>query len=134
MTSKPFDMVEHLEPLCRWMFLRGVKVPARHEIPATGLVVSHNNQLITMGFLRKVEGDMGIWDGLVSNPEASSAVRHEALDFAITELIGIAKELKMKSIFCWCADDNTHKRALKHEFKPSQFPGILTLELKNEDI
>lgn len=116
MTSKPFDMIEHLEPMCRWLYQRGSFVPSRSDIPSLGMVINDDSSMIAMGFLRSVEGEMAIWDGMVTNPERSSEDRDLALDLLMSRLLEIAKVSGIKRIFAFTDDSNTLARAIKHGF------------------
>lgn len=114
---------EHLGTLLEWLELRGLSFDLAKDLPQIGYVAFKETQPIAMAFLRICEGDMAMIDGLISNPVASSADRHVALDEVISELIKEAKTLGIKSLLAYSIDEGTIKRACRQGFETK--PNIL---------
>lgn len=81
------------------------------ELPAIGFIVPG----VAIGFLRQCEGHIGIFDGLTSNPVASSATRHKALDAIFTRIL---EEPGFTTIIGYTQSSSAHARAQRHSFKP----------------
>lgn len=118
MQAVMYDNDTHLQFICKWLYLRESYIPARNEMPALGVVVYADKMPIAAASLRRVEGNFGQVDGLVSNPEASPEQRHEALDLAISEVIKLAKGLKLNGLIAWTRDESTLLRSTRLGFVP----------------
>ena len=80
------------------------------------MVVLERGELIAVAFLRMVEGGYAHFDGLVTNPDAPSDLRHSAIDLLSAQTIELAKELKLKGLIAHSTDENTLTRSAKHGF------------------
>lgn len=81
------------------------------SIPQIGYIAFEGSIPVACGFLRKVEGGYAQIDGLTSNPDMPSEVRHKALSFIVDTLIQEAKHLKMIGIISFTKDYSIIKRA-----------------------
>ncbi len=88
------------------------------ELPRIGYVCVHEGgEFIAAGFLRRIEGNIGWFDGLISNPEATGVVRNEALDTIVESLVEHAKKLKIKRIIAHTVDESIEVRSKRHKFR-----------------
>lgn len=91
-----------------------------YELPETGRIVITDSFDIPIpvaaGFMRKCEGKLLIWDGLITNPDINADLRNEALDLISTALIDDAKALNAKGIIAWSSDEMTLLRSKRHGF------------------
>ena len=86
------------------------------DIPALGIVAFERGTPFAAAFLRRCEGDFAIFDGLITDSLADSTQRNAGLDLITTQIIDIAKELKLKGIIAWSKDYFTLIRASRHGF------------------
>jgi len=116
---KYFDH-EDLPVLNEWLRLRGHKAAEVYDLPAVGFLVSEGDFEIAACFLRRCEGGLGIVEGLTSNPTATSALRHQALDMAIQCVIEEAKSRDITKLLAWTVDAGTQVRSIaRHGFVQS---------------
>jgi hypothetical protein len=64
----------------------------------------------------KCDEDMGVIDGLVTNPLVSANTRHKAIEAILKDLYMYAKYLQVKHIVAWTSNDDTLMRSLAHGF------------------
>lgn len=114
----------------RYLFLtREMPLAVVETLPRIGAMVCHENgKPIAAGFLRKIEGSYGMFDGLISNPEASSTIRNEALNMVMTYIIEQARKLKLKNVVGYSIDKSALERSRKHGFYPLPH-SVVALEL-----
>lgn len=125
-----YSATNHKPHIVEWLQHHDVRMAA-DSIPETGMVVLERGTPIAAGFLRRCEGDVAIFDGLVTDPNADSSQRNQALDALVLALIDKAKELKLKGIIAWTRDKNTLMRGLKHGFV-SETSTVLALNLSDK--
>lgn len=118
MFIEDFDHEEHLPLLVSWLVLRGLKPSLALNLPEIGFIVYEDINPIACAFLRKVEGMIGICDGLCTNPKASGEARNLANDMLVQQLLETAKTLSMRNLIAWSEDKNTLERSVRHGFKP----------------
>lgn len=107
--------LSHLKHLQGWFTKRGLEIPG-DEIPEFG-VVSYDGEIpIAMAFLRRAEGSYGIFDGLITDPDASPTVRNAALDEVIAAVNEEADRLGIQTLIAWVRDENTQLRSFKHGY------------------
>jgi hypothetical protein len=70
------------------------------------------------GFLRKVEGNLSMMDGLTSNAFFGSLVRHESLKLIVNQLIKDANNMKSEGILAFTNSPDVLKRAKTVGFEP----------------
>lgn len=120
---KYFDH-DDLPYLNDWLVARGKPRVEISELPSIGFTVSDGDFRIATCFLRRCEGNYGIVDGLCSNPEASSELRHHALDLAIRMTCEEARQREITNLVAWSVDGGTIARSCqRHGFK--QAPHVL---------
>lgn len=86
-------------------------------LPKIGFIVSSETQYIAAGFLRRLEGGFGQLDTFVTNPNASSEDRNEALNLLTERLINEAKLLELRGIYAISSDVSVLKRAVATGFQ-----------------
>lgn len=116
MYLEQYSPESHATSLTGWLIGRGVAyVP--DEYPEIGYVVCERGTPIAACFLRRIEGGYAQLDSLMTDPGAASEQRHAAIDLAVSQLITIAKQLKIKGIVCTTRSKEVLERALsRHGF------------------
>lgn len=99
-----------------WLKSRGVYVPPACEFPEIGYITYYRGEAVACAFIRKVEGGFAMLDGLATNPDFPSDIRHNALDWLVGHLVKQAKSMQLKSLMATSHDKNTLLRATKHGF------------------
>lgn len=120
------------DDMASWLKARNAYVPKLEDMPAIGAIVCERGTPIAAGFLRKCEGNIALFDGLVTNPDAESYQRNAALDLLVSQLIKTAKELELKGIIGWSRDELVLLRSYRHGFK--QLPdAVIALDLSIQE-
>lgn len=99
------------------------------NLPRTGYIAILNNQPIAAGFLRRVEGRIGMIDALVSNPYFGSKIRHEGIEKVVNSLLKDAKSLKLEGIISYTHDEGVLSRAKELGFKEIEGEKLIVLPL-----
>lgn len=73
--------------------------------------------MIASGSIRNVEGNYGIMDSFVTNPQCGPEIRHDALNRLMQELIDAGKSLGMRKLLAFSFHDNIMNRAIKYGFE-----------------
>lgn len=121
LTIKYFDF-DDLKHLNNWLLARGHKTNEIYDLPSVGFIVSDGDLPIAACFLRRCEGNLGIVDGLCSNPEASSELRHAALDLAISAVCEEAKTREITNLIAWSIDTSALLRGCqRHGFLQTHY-------------
>jgi len=87
------------------------------ELPEIGYLAMCDNLPVAAGFVRRCEGGYGILDSFVTNPDAPSEIRNEALDLLASRLIEVAKNSNIKKLLASSLDKNTIERSIRFGFK-----------------
>lgn len=66
----------------KWLKRRNHALVTESELPTTGFIVPG----VAAGFVRKVEGNIGIFESVVSNALVSSSIRHKAMSVLFDEI------------------------------------------------
>lgn len=128
LSVKYFDH-DDLPFLNDWLRARDLSPKEIHDIPSIGFVVSEGDFRIATCFLRRCEGNYGIVDGLCTNPEADSELRHYAIDVAVKIICEEAKQREITHLVAWTVDNGTLERGCtRHGFSKSRHT-LLTKEL-----
>ena len=124
-TYIPSEDLEKLRNLCA---LRNISSDVADDLPEHGCVVTENGHIVAAAFIRPCGRNIAIFDGLISDPSQSAESRNEAQDLAISKMLEVAKELKLKGIIAWASEENTIMRAERHGFQ--QLPhSVMVLDL-----
>ena len=109
-------------------------IAAKNGITSNGIIPSKigfigivDNYPIAFGFLRDVDGQYGIIEGIMTDPDRSPARRHHALSAVINFLIDESKSLKHKLILAWTKEESILKRADDLGFNILQEHKLITL-------
>jgi len=114
----PFTMTEMTHAMLRqWMNAHCVDQTEIDHLPKLGLMVSHCNTPVGVAFLRHVEGNKGMIDGFMCDPESPIDIRRPCLDELILELIELAHKNDMTGIFGLTVNKRVEKRALRLGFQ-----------------
>lgn len=131
MNLRRFNFLFDLICYNSWLESRGMKHLDARDLPGIGFIAEIDSIPIAAIFLRKVEGRVGMVDGLCTNPSASKENRFEACDRLTERILNKAKGIGMKHVLAWSTDTNTLIRSAKHGFMQSQY-SLLTRDLSIE--
>ena len=101
------------------------------ELPSVGLIAIDGDTPIAAGFLRYIEGNFALLDGLITNPTQLGSTRHAAIDAVVSGLISIAVRLGYTRLMANSVDESTLTRSLKHGFKPLDHK-VIVLDLREK--
>lgn len=124
-----FNRDNHLELVSEWLKARGMNEMLAQEVPQFGFICFNEHEPICAGFLRKVEGGYMFMDSLITNPIAAPHLRNKAINLVVTELIELAKDLKITKILAYSTDSNTLERSKKYGFRALPENVVISLEL-----
>ena len=116
-----FDFDEHTELILEWLKCRGMDESLADNLPHIGFICFYNSQAIGAIFLRYCEGNIGMVDSLITNPNSIPDARNEAINLLVQRIIDRAKHANMKSLIGFSIDENTLKRAETFGFKKEPF-------------
>ena len=80
------------------------------SLPRIGYIAMLEDQPIAAGFLRKIEGNKGILDLLISNPYFGDIIQQKGMSKVLEQLILDTKQLELNSIFALPMDTMTSNR------------------------
>jgi hypothetical protein len=113
-SHKDFELIND------WLVERGHTRADPAEMPSVGFLVSVDDIPTAACFLRRCEGNIGIVEGLVSNPAANAEQRHRALDAAIQFVVEEAKAREMTKLIATSLDSSALLRGCeRHGFRKS---------------
>lgn len=92
-----------------------------------------HKQPIAMGFLRKVERNLGILDAYITDPSASASERNSSLDSITAALIEYAKKLRMTHLFAFSVYPEILERAKKHGFRENTYQ-LAVMDLRGKSL
>lgn len=92
----------------------GTKPP--EDLPQVGRIAYYDDVPVAIGFLRMAEGNLGIFDSLITNPASPSDWRHVALDALGQEIISLARDKGCKRLLGFSINSDTLLRSEKHGF------------------
>jgi N-acetylglutamate synthase-like GNAT family acetyltransferase len=125
---KYFDH-DDLVHLNDWLRIRGHKPTEMYDLPSIGFLVSEGDHPIAACFLRRCEGNVGIVEGLTSNPESTSSLRHVAIDAAIRVICEEAKAREISKLLAWTVDSSTLLRGCERHGFVQSHQTLLTKDL-----
>jgi len=120
---------EHLGEMNSWLRARDVLPSPMDDLPAIGYIVKHEDKIIATAFLRRIEGNIGLFDGLATNPKMASEIRHHAIELLIKKVFKIAKESGINKMIAYSKDNSIFERAEIHGFTKTPFV-LLTKEIE----
>lgn len=95
---------------------RELRLSLIEELPQIGYVVYEEDHFVAAGFLRKCEGQFGMFDSYVTNPNMPAVIRNQALEMIMKRLLKTSRELRLKQLVGFSLDANTILRAVNHGF------------------
>ncbi len=99
--------------------------PPSVALPDVGLI----EEGVAAGFLYRADGGLGLLDGFVSNPDASSEERHKALNEIIVGLMRIANENGITNVIGLTRDPSMAMRVTMLGFKDLGLYCLFTKEV-----
>lgn len=129
MKISQYNKTKHKSDLVDLLKSRDMNPNNADSVPKYGVIV-HNSDLtqtIAAGFMRMVEGQMGILDSYITNPDANSEDRNNALDLITFTLINSAKASKLNKLITITQNDGIYDRAKEHGFVIEQKSSILLI-------
>lgn len=111
---KRFDKDSDLPILNEWLRARGAPEVDDEGVPALGFICFEGGDPVCAGFLRRCEGNWGIIEGMTSNPDIPSPLRHRALDALILTINKQAQAFEMTNLLAWTQDASTLVRSARH--------------------
>lgn len=121
--TETFDPETHTELLLSWLKSRNISSDIAKNLPDIGFLISDAHRPVVIGFLRQVEGNLGICEGFCTNPEIEPSLRNEANDLMVQQLIETGRSMNLTTLMAWTRDNNTLERSLRHGFVKS--PSVL---------
>lgn len=107
----------HEKEIQIWCDKHGISPKLTDDFPVLGFVACHDDECFAAGFLRRIEGNYALFDGLITNPRGSSLDRHIAIEAVVKRIIKEAKDLGIPGILAYSLDTGTIERAISHGFK-----------------
>ncbi len=123
-----FSKSEHLDDVIELGKMHDLSF-TEEDFPELGLGVYLEETPVAFGFLRRCEGNVAIFDGLITNCKLQSAIRNEALDAITVGMIRLAMAMNIKRIIGWVEDKNTIERSIKHGFSCHEHQKLISLSL-----
>lgn len=118
-----YDALKHHSLIVYWLGLRCIDQAVADDLPKIGYIAYNRSLPIAAGFVRSCEDDLGMIEGLISNPMAKSEDRHDGLDDVIDACIQYAKARGVKRLLAYSIDVGTIKRSQSHGF--GRLPHVL---------
>lgn len=106
----------HERALILLLSKRGMPLFHVEQLPYIGFMVSKDGLPIAFGFLRSIEGGLGMFDSFITNPDCSPSLRHSALDAIYASLFAAAKSSAVTTLLAYTSDESTIQRARRHGF------------------
>lgn len=102
--------------LSRVMKKREIDIQELKDLPKVGFLVFEEDRFIGAGFLRKCEGNVGIFDSYITDPAIPAKLRNQALEMITKNLIDAAKSNGINRLIAFSMDENTIIRSQRHGF------------------
>jgi hypothetical protein len=125
MKLQRFNIHTDLEHINAWLTAHKMPPVTRHSLPELGYMAWHNGMAIGAIFLRRCEGEAGIVDSLISNPDAQPQLRHIALDALINHIVDQARKVGVKMLLGYTVDASTLERSTRLGFKQSPYQVVV---------
>ncbi len=132
MKLKRFSLYEDLESINAWLAKRELPTVTRHALPEIGYIAWHHKKPIAAVFLRRCEGNTGILDSMITNPEESPEVRNFALDELVKFVMEKAPKYNITRLLGFSKDENTIARATRLGFVQSPYT-IVAMDLSKQE-
>lgn len=108
-----FDIKLDAAAINSWYAARELPTIPTASFPTNGLIVPGK----AAGFLYLTDSDIGLAEGLITNPAAPTIARGRALDRILRGLVVIAKMYNVRHLLGFAALASTERLANNHGFK-----------------
>lgn len=112
-----YERALHENELTRWFCLRGLDAKTAWEVPVLGFVAFDDEILVAMAFARRCEGHVAIFEGLSTNPDLGSKLRHRGINMVVKKILKRARADGVKVMLTYSVDVGTIERALALGFE-----------------
>ena len=112
-----YNSQQHYHRIAAMLKAQGHPVPRRVDMPRLGCVALDGKTIVAAVSLHRVENDMGMVGGLVSNPSCPPEQRHEALDMVIKGVMEQAKKHHIIGLIATSRCENTIMRSQRLGFE-----------------
>lgn len=120
----------HIQAICALLDTHGLPyLPTLKDLPQNGYIALYRGEPMGAGFLRKVEGNFGQIDGLITNKDAPSDLRHSALELIVPNLINLSKNIGITRLMCFTRDTGTLMRSASYGFVCHSAHSVISLEV-----
>jgi hypothetical protein len=112
--TRPFKATDLklLHEMLETQSFKDISKITKRSLPKIGYICLLGDQPLAAGFLRRVESDIVAQiDGLTSNRNFGSILRHQAISEIVTLLINDAKALKIQGLIAFTKDNGVLDRA-----------------------
>lgn len=99
------------------------------DLPKVGFIALKNDHAIGAIFLRHIEGNFGLIDGLITHPLESSSDRNLAISKVVDSVIDHAKNEGLTSMLAYSLDIGTLERSKSYNFRKIDHT-LMALDLK----
>lgn len=111
-----------------WLKKRELPLIPTEDLPKIGFMATLENRPVAAAFLRRCEGNLALFDSLVTDPEAESTVRHAAIETLVKCVFDMARELKITRLIAFSTDSGTLERGQRHGFVKQPYT-VISLNL-----
>lgn len=128
-----FYMSRDFEIINEWLGKRELPKWDKFFIPKFGLMAYDGRDRVCAGFMRICEGNVGLFDSLVSDPAIHKDVRSEAVDLIIDSVVKEGKKMGLLSIIGLTVIPSLMERITKKHgfFKSESAVMVLNFNLKS---
>lgn len=133
MYIRDFDSTSDLTHINHWLSIRQLPMVPISDIPKIGSVFCHGGHPVAAVFLRLCEGNIGIIDSLITDPDQDAGIRNKANTLLTLDLIEKAKSLKLSGLIAWTKDNNTLVRALGLGFRACEDLSVISMDLRKAE-
>jgi len=131
MKVERFNKVKHLASANALLAHREMSEAWTAVLPRFGFIVHKDDKPVAMGFIRVLEGKMGVLDSYITNKEFDYDVRSAALDLISDALVAFSRvDLKLNGLIAFSDHPNIIQRATKYGFATHPKNVFQTLSFK----
>lgn len=117
MNIERFNKVKHRDSAHILLAHREMSEAWTAVLPRFGFIVHEETKPIAMGFIRLLEGKMGVLDSYITSREFPLEIRTLALDLISDELVNFSKTiLKLNGLIAFSDHPNIIERAIRYGF------------------
>ena len=98
---RSFDSNKDYPILEGWFIKRGMPIYKSKNIPKVGFLCFYKEEPICAAFLRTCEGNVGIFDSLITNPESGLKIRRQCIHKIVDEILKYSISLGIYKIIAF---------------------------------